>query len=119
MLSRIGLLTRTRTQANSSIIQMISLRFNSAPAVESKAKSSDSATKNTMSSSCPEGTVLSGLNLLKNGKDPVAFSDDKYPEWLFELANQPTSLDQLPFKKHVQRLRNKHIKEVNFQMKKK
>ncbi|KAI1504468.1 mitochondrial ribosomal protein L37-domain-containing protein [Biscogniauxia marginata] len=34
-------------------------------------------------SSCPEGTVLNGLNYFKNRTDPVALADDAYPEWLW------------------------------------
>ncbi|KAI6785630.1 54S ribosomal protein-like protein [Emericellopsis cladophorae] len=35
-------------------------------------------------SSCPEGTVMKGLNYLKNGEDPVAMKDEEYPAWLWE-----------------------------------
>lgn len=34
-------------------------------------------------SSCPEGTVMTGLNYFKNKTDPVALADDAYPEWLW------------------------------------
>ncbi len=34
-------------------------------------------------SSCPEGTVLNGLNYFKGQEDPVAKADDEYPTWLW------------------------------------
>ncbi|KAI1213853.1 mitochondrial ribosomal protein L37-domain-containing protein [Annulohypoxylon truncatum] len=34
-------------------------------------------------SSCPEGTILTGLNYFKNRTDPVALADDAYPSWLW------------------------------------
>lgn len=29
---------------------------------------------------------MSGLNIYKNGKDPVAMADSEYPQWLWQLA---------------------------------
>lgn len=40
-----------------------------------------------MLSSCPEGTVLTGLNYFKNKTDPVALADDAYPEWLWRCMD--------------------------------
>ncbi|CEH16961.1 Ribosomal protein L37, mitochondrial [Ceraceosorus bombacis] len=37
-------------------------------------------------SSCPEGTVLKGLALLKDQPEPVALPDASYPTWLWSLA---------------------------------
>jgi large subunit ribosomal protein L54 len=34
-------------------------------------------------SSVPAGTVLRGLNFMKNKEDPVALEDDEYPAWLW------------------------------------
>lgn len=34
-------------------------------------------------SSVPAGTVLKGLNFLKNANDPVALDDAEYPDWLW------------------------------------
>ncbi|KAK4155508.1 mitochondrial ribosomal protein L37-domain-containing protein [Chaetomidium leptoderma] len=34
-------------------------------------------------SSCPEGTVLSGLNYFKGKTDPAALRDEAYPSWLW------------------------------------
>ncbi len=36
-------------------------------------------------SACPAGTTFKGLNVLKDGKDPVAMEDEKYPEWVWRL----------------------------------
>ncbi|KAM0332247.1 hypothetical protein ACHAQA_002523 [Verticillium albo-atrum] len=35
-------------------------------------------------SSCPAGTVLTGLNYFKGKTDPVARPDEEYPEWLWD-----------------------------------
>lgn len=36
-------------------------------------------------SSCPEGTPLTGLGLLKDTPDPIAQPDIAYPAWLWDL----------------------------------
>ncbi|KAJ3035704.1 hypothetical protein HDV00_003465 [Rhizophlyctis rosea] len=36
-------------------------------------------------SSCPEGTVLKGINMFKGGADPVAKADKDYPDWLWTI----------------------------------
>ncbi|BGP42828.1 hypothetical protein JCM10450v2_006944 [Rhodotorula kratochvilovae] len=38
-------------------------------------------------SACPAGTVLKGLNYLKDGQDPVALEDSEYPPWVWTLLN--------------------------------
>ncbi|KAH8675674.1 mitochondrial ribosomal protein L37-domain-containing protein [Xylariales sp. PMI_506] len=43
--------------------------------------------QNPVLSSCPEGTVLAGLNYLKNKTDPVALADDAYPAWLWDCLS--------------------------------
>jgi len=35
-------------------------------------------------SSVPAGTVLKGLNFMKNKQDPVAMEDHEYPAWLWD-----------------------------------
>jgi len=37
-------------------------------------------------SSCPEGTILTGLNYLKGQGEVVAQADDAYPDWLWKLV---------------------------------
>lgn len=38
-------------------------------------------------SSCPEGTVLLGLNYTKGRTDPVALRDEAYPAWLWNCLD--------------------------------
>lgn len=38
-------------------------------------------------SSCPAGTVLSGLNYLKGQPPVLAMPDEDYPAWLWDLTN--------------------------------
>lgn len=42
-----------------------------------------------LKSICPAGTTFKGLNVLKDGKDPVAMEDEKYPNWVWKLL-EPT-----------------------------
>lgn len=65
-----------------------------------------------VSSSCAEGTVMTGLNIMKDGQDPVAMADDKYPDWLWQFSTQKTP-DDYDIKKRIRRLRKMHIKQVN------
>lgn len=44
-------------------------------------------------SSCPEGTVLNGLNYFKGKTDPVALKDEEYPEWLWSCLNVMVKAD--------------------------
>jgi large subunit ribosomal protein L54 len=45
-------------------------------------------------SSCPEGTVLTGLNYFKNKTDPVALADDAYPAWLWKCLDVQKKADE-------------------------
>ncbi|ROT37381.1 hypothetical protein SODALDRAFT_334471 [Sodiomyces alkalinus F11] len=46
-------------------------------------------------SSCPPGTVLTGLNYFKSQTDPVALPDEEYPEWLWDcLEFKSTASDE-------------------------
>ncbi|KAJ1773161.1 hypothetical protein LPJ74_000900 [Coemansia sp. RSA 1843] len=69
-------------------------------------------------SSVPHGTVLKGLNIYKEGKDPIALKDEEYPEWLWKI------MDGVPREKASERERqrmdrSKAIKEANFMKSKK
>jgi len=44
-------------------------------------------------SSCPEGTVLKGLNYFKGREDPVALADDEYPAWLWRCLDDTRKVD--------------------------
>lgn len=39
-------------------------------------------------SSVPAGTVLKGLNFMKNKPDPVALEDHEYPPWLWSVLDK-------------------------------
>ena len=39
-------------------------------------------------SSVPAGTVLKGLNFMKNKQDPIALEDHEYPEWLWGVLEK-------------------------------
>ncbi|CAO1627938.1 unnamed protein product [Sympodiomycopsis kandeliae] len=41
-------------------------------------------------SSCPAGTPLNGLAILKEGPDVIALPDNEYPSWLWDLAVEPS-----------------------------
>ncbi|GAA5968419.1 hypothetical protein JCM11641_007629 [Rhodosporidiobolus odoratus] len=56
------------------------------PATSSRATNAP-ATSTRSPSSCPPGTVLKGLNYLKDGSDPIAKEDHEYPEWLWTLVD--------------------------------
>ncbi|EJT73390.1 hypothetical protein GGTG_10231 [Gaeumannomyces tritici R3-111a-1] len=43
----------------------------------------DGAAADAPLSSCPKGTIMTGLNFYKNKTDPVAMADKDYPEWLW------------------------------------
>ncbi|GAA5832072.1 hypothetical protein JCM11251_002807 [Rhodosporidiobolus azoricus] len=74
-------------------------------------------------SSCPAGTVMKGLNYIKDGQDPVALEDSEYPAWLWTLANEaaPTKLGKnasagevlAAEKKELKRQRKAAIKAAN------
>ncbi|KAG0266038.1 39S ribosomal protein L37, mitochondrial [Mortierella polycephala] len=73
--------------------------------------------KRTVVSSAPEGTVLKGLNYMKDGKDPVALADDAYPEWLWEINDPEVRARRIADptdKKHHKEARRQAIKADNF-----
>lgn len=53
------------------------------------APATDSAATAEPKSSCPAGTVLTGLNFIKGKQDPVALADEEYPEWLWQCLEFP------------------------------
>ncbi|KAJ2456035.1 hypothetical protein EV183_000378 [Coemansia sp. RSA 2336] len=64
-------------------------------------------------SSAAHGTVLKGLNIYKDGKDPVALKDEEYPEWLWTLLDKVPE-EQLPEREKQRLERSKNIKKNNF-----
>ncbi|KAF9570403.1 39S ribosomal protein L37, mitochondrial [Mortierella alpina] len=84
-----------------------------------KEETSDAApkAKRNIVSSAPEGTVLKGINYMKDGKDPVALADDAYPEWLWEINDPEIRKARIadPMdKKHHKEARRQAIKGENF-----
>lgn len=90
-------LTRTTAAAARSFTTTLSTR-NAAPSPAAAAPATASAeptpdltpltppsadAKSASLSSCPPGTVLSGLNYFKGKTDPVALPDEAYPAWLW------------------------------------
>ncbi|TNY21331.1 mitochondrial ribosomal protein L37-domain-containing protein [Rhodotorula diobovata] len=75
-----AVLSPTRSLSSSSLLA------DAKPASSTRSSSSPA-------SSCPAGTVLKGLNYLKDGQDPVALEDSEYPSWVFTMpANKEPSL---------------------------
>lgn len=68
----------------------------------------------------PAGTKLKGLNIKKNGEDPIALPEEEYPAWLWEILDkeaQERKLRENPdlAARKLRRQENKRrIKENNF-----
>lgn len=69
-------------------------------------------------SSAPQGTVLKGLNIYKEGKDPVALKDEEYPSWLWTLLD-PAPEAELTEREQQRRQRARTVKQDNFMKSKK
>ena len=67
-------------------------------------------------SSCVEGTVLTGINVLKRSFDPIAQADSAYPSWLWTLLD-PKDMSIPKVKKAEERIQQ--IKKSNYLKKKK
>ncbi|KAI0193158.1 mitochondrial ribosomal protein L37-domain-containing protein [Astrocystis sublimbata] len=65
----------------------------SMPLGDSDGDGAASAAKEGLSS-CPEGTILVGLNYFKQQTDPVALADDAYPEWLWRCLDVQHNADE-------------------------
>lgn len=50
----------------------------------------------TAASSCPAGTVLTGLNYLKGEAPILAKPDEEYPAWLWDLTKPKALADDGP-----------------------
>ncbi|KAG6027223.1 hypothetical protein E4U19_002143 [Claviceps sp. Clav32 group G5] len=59
------------------------LRSSTEPILTSLEKDASKSQSKRPRSMCPEGTVLTGINYIKGGQDPVAKKDEDYPEWLW------------------------------------
>ncbi|QKX57471.1 uncharacterized protein TRUGW13939_04585 [Talaromyces rugulosus] len=67
-------------------------------------------------SSCAAGTVMSGLNYIKNKPDIVALEDHEYPEWLWKLLDNKSNNNKKDGGVDVsslnKKLRKKHDKKM-------
>ncbi|KAI9492786.1 mitochondrial ribosomal protein L37-domain-containing protein [Zychaea mexicana] len=73
-------------------------------------------------SSVPKGQTLTGINFLKEGKDPVALDDSEYPDWLWDLLDEKKQKQKTtkPTNRTYHRKKNRDaIKAMNFMKDKK
>ena len=73
-------------------------------------------------SSVPKGQTLTGINFLKDGKDPVALDDTEYPDWLWDLLDEKKQKQKTtkPNNRQYHRKKNREaIKAMNFMKDKK
>ncbi|KAJ3479499.1 hypothetical protein NLI96_g9019 [Meripilus lineatus] len=86
-------------------------------AVKSSTEGATSAT-GAPKSSCTEGTVLEGLNWLKDQPPVLAQADDAYPDWLWRLLDPKVIPDDGPGGKGEKiklRIQNRRrIRDQNF-----
>ncbi|KAJ2349272.1 hypothetical protein GGH92_002586 [Coemansia sp. RSA 2673] len=83
-----------------------------------EATSESASTTQAPKSIATHGTQLKGLNIYKEGKDPVALKDEDYPEWLWTLLDEVPEAEKS--EREQQRLqRSRTIKEANFMKSKK
>ncbi|KAF4123395.1 large subunit ribosomal protein L54 [Geosmithia morbida] len=76
-----------RTLSTSMPLRSVAASNLSTPVTAPGEAATTTATTTTPRSSCPEGTVITGLNYLKDGQDPVAMKDEDYPEWLWDCLS--------------------------------
>lgn len=73
-------------------------------------------------SSVPKGTVLKGIQYLKDKPEPVALDDSEYPDWLWDLLDEK-KLKQKTSKpanrQHHRKQSREAIKAMNFMKDKK
>ncbi|CAO3617417.1 unnamed protein product [Mucor hiemalis] len=73
-------------------------------------------------SSVPKGTVLKGIQYLKDKQDPVALDDAEYPEWLWDLLDEKKMKQKTskPANRQYHRKQSREaIKAMNFMKDKK
>ncbi|KAF8447413.1 mitochondrial ribosomal protein L37-domain-containing protein, partial [Boletus edulis BED1] len=58
--------------------------------------SNPSRKKKDAASSCPAGTIMTGLNYLKGEPPILAKPDEEYPAWLWELTKPRQLVDDGP-----------------------
>ncbi|KAK4511969.1 uncharacterized protein ATC70_003968 [Mucor velutinosus] len=88
----------------------------------SASTSSSTATTQKKPSSAPKGTVLKGIQYLKDKQDPVALDDSEYPEWLWDLLDEKKQKQKTtkPVNRQYHRKQSREsIKAMNFMKDKK
>ncbi|KAI8377026.1 mitochondrial ribosomal protein L37-domain-containing protein [Choanephora cucurbitarum] len=73
-------------------------------------------------SAAPKGTVLKGLQYIKDKPEPVALDDSEYPEWLWDLLDEKKQKQKTtkPVNRQYHRKQNRDaIKAMNFMKDKK
>ncbi|KAI9481455.1 MAG: mitochondrial ribosomal protein L37-domain-containing protein [Benjaminiella poitrasii] len=73
-------------------------------------------------SSVPKGTVLKGIQYLKDKPDPIALDDSEYPAWLWDLLDEKKQKQKTskPTNRQYHRKQNRDaIKAMNFMKDKK
>ncbi|KAJ2488660.1 hypothetical protein IWW37_004639 [Coemansia sp. RSA 2050] len=83
-----------------------------------EAAGESASTAQTPKSIATHGTQLKGLNIYKEGKDPVALKDEDYPEWLWTLLDEVPEAEKSEREQQRQQ-RSRAIKEANFMKSKK
>ncbi|ERS95557.1 ribosomal protein l37, mitochondrial [Sporothrix schenckii 1099-18] len=89
--------TASSSSSSSSFFSTSSVSHNAAPAdtpsqdgaaaAAAAAPAAEADAAPAALSSCPEGTVLVGLNYTKGRTDPVALRDEEYPSWLWNCLD--------------------------------
>ncbi|GAA5948356.1 hypothetical protein JCM3765_001384 [Sporobolomyces pararoseus] len=83
-LQRVPLVRRSFVSTSS-----ILAKASPSPVSPTPAASAEPTPSTSSLSSCPEGTVLKGLNYLKDESPILSKPDTEYPEWLWTLASSP------------------------------
>ncbi|GAN10568.1 conserved hypothetical protein [Mucor ambiguus] len=94
----------------------------SEPTTPASTPSTTTATTQRKPSSAPKGTVLKGIQYLKDKQDPVALDDSEYPEWLWDLLDEKKQKQKTtkPVNRQYHRKQSREaIKAMNFMKDKK
>ncbi|CAG8460005.1 944_t:CDS:2, partial [Acaulospora colombiana] len=86
-------------------------------ASSSSTKPERTQTSVKVASSVPAGTILKGINIFKDGSDPISKLDEEYPEWLWDLLDeekQNASRENPNYRDYHRYQRKQLIKNNNF-----
>lgn len=79
---------------STSAAQPFSTPLSPSPERQHDGQSKSEAAAPIVRSTVPAGTVLKGLNFMKNKPDPIAMEDHEYPDWLWTVL-EPKKDDSL------------------------